>query len=137
MANKGFRYSDEEIRDLARANRGYGLDRIICEIYNMTPGRARMSVRFVDALKILQYHRDVTGEDLYDWVQDPEMTRMVTREEWNRITGNSPVPSGSGMSTSRTPKPDRKVGIGTNARGIPLKPQEFDWAGVVPHWERG
>ena len=64
----GHEISDEEIRDLARANRGYGLDRIICEIYNMTPGRARMSVRFVDALKILQYHRDVTGEDLYDWV---------------------------------------------------------------------
>ena len=135
---RGVRYTPEEIILLVNSNRGYGLERMIKKIYfeNGTTRSQNQSRYFSDTLDVLMDYKETTGEDMYLWIQDPEMTTMVTRNTWKEITNNAPTPKGAGLSTSRTSKLDRKVGIGTNSRHIPLPPQEFDWGGVVPIWMR-
>jgi hypothetical protein len=134
---RGARYPDNEIIYLVKANRGFGLDRMVAEIYDISENKARQSSRFFDTLEILKEHEAYTGEDLYSVIQDPGMIKMVTREEWKKATNNAPVPSGSGLSTARKKnrgKSTRK--LGSFAKGIPLPPTDFFWGGIVPLKDR-
>jgi len=136
---RGIRYSDEEILLFARSNRGYGLERMIRIIYfeNGTEKAQKQSRFFTDALDVLMEHNESSGEDLYEWIQDPEMTKMVTRQEYMRITGAKRVPRGSGHSLGgRKSKPSRERSRGDHMFEVPLLPQHFDWAGILPIWER-
>ena len=133
---RGTRYSDEEIFRLIKANRGFGLVRMISIIYGMDISKTPQSVRFLDTLELINDYKEFSGEDLYEFIQDPSMIKMVTREEWNEATDNAPVPSGVGLSTSRVSKLDIKVGLGSNARDIPLPPMIFNWDGIVPLMDR-
>ena len=134
--NKKARYTDQEIISLVKANRGFGLDRMVAEIYDIAESKARQSSRFFDALETLKEHEAYTGEDLYSLIQDPEMIKMVTREEWKEATNNAPVPKGNGLSTSRKNRGRSTRKIGSFAKAIPLPPMEFSWAGIVPLKER-
>ena len=133
---KGPRYSDNEIIYLAKINRGFGLDRMVSVIYGLKAHRTRHSVKFIDSLETLKEHEAYTGEDIYSWVQDPSMIKMVTREEWRKATDNAPVPSGHGLSTSRGKKGNKYQKTGSNAKAIPLPPMEFFWGDVVPLSDR-
>tara|TARA_B100000676_G_C17932557_1_gene761745 strand:+ start:82 stop:1119 length:1038 start_codon:yes stop_codon:yes gene_type:complete len=53
---------------------------------------------------------------------------MVTRKEYQEITGRNYSPKGSGLSSSRNPGAAK----GTNSKSVPLPPQEFDWLNVTP-----
>ena len=134
------RYSDDEIITLARSNRGYGLERMIRKIYfeNGTKRSQGQSAYYFEALMIIQENNDSTGEDLYSWIEDPEATRFVTREMYLRLTGETRVPRGAGMSQGgRKSKPNRKTsGRGNLLFDVPLPPQEFEWGGVIPLWNR-
>ena len=136
---RGIRYLEEEILLFARSNRGYGLERMIRIIYfeNVTKRSQKGSRFFIDALDVLMDHKESSGEDLYEWIQDPEMTKMVTKQEYMRITGAKRVPKGTGHSLGgRKSKPSRKRSRGDLMLEVPLFPQHFDWAGILPIWER-
>ena len=136
---RGIRYSDEEILLFARSNRGYGLERMIRMIYfeNGTAVAQKQSRYFTDALDVLMEHKESSSEDMFEWIQDPEMIKMVTRQEYMRITGAKRSPKGSGRSLGgRTPKPNRERSRGDHILEVPLLPQQFDWVGIIPIWER-
>ena len=136
---RGIRYSDEEIITFARSNRGYGLERMIKRIYfeKGTKKSQKQSRYYIDALNVLLKHKESSSEDLYECIQDPEMTKMVTRETWLRETGMRYVPKGYGQSQGgRTPKPRIKNPRGGLLLEVPLPPQHFDWAEIIPIWER-
>ena len=136
---RGIRYSDEEILLFARSNRGYGLERMIRMIYfeNGTEKAQKQSRYFTDALDVLMEHNESSSEDMFEWIQDPEMIKMVTRQEYMRITGAKRAPKGSGRSLGgRTPKPNRERSRGDHMLEVPLLPQQFDWVGIIPIWER-
>ena len=133
------RYTSDEIIKIVKSNRGYGLDRLIKKIYfeEGTKKSQKQSRYYFDTLVSLNNHKDTTGEDLYSWIEDPEMTKMVTREMYLSITGNKQVPSGSGRSQGgRTSKPKMKGKSGEHMFDVPLPPQDFDWAEVIPIWGR-
>jgi hypothetical protein len=137
---KNPRYSDDEIIILARSNRGYGLERMIRKIYfekgtKRSQGQSRY---YFEALMIIRENNDLNGEDLYSWIEDPGATRFVTREMYLRLTGETRVPRGAGMSQGgRKSKPTRKTtGRGNLLSDVPLPPQDFDWDGVIPIWNR-
>ena len=118
-------YDPDDIIRLALANRGYGYKRFMGELFSTRWGRKESQI-----LRLFEIHKHETGINPFEILQDPSKTRMITREEWNQITGGAPTPRGSGLATARTSKLNRKVGIGTNARNIPLHPQEFHWLDV-------
>ncbi len=136
---RGLRYSLDDIVVLARSNHGYGLHRLIKAIYfpDGTNRSQRQSSRYTHALECLSIHLDKTGENLYDFIQDPEVAQMVSLEDYLRITGEKKAPRGAGHSMGgRKSKPDRKGMRGGHLLEIPLPPQNFDWGGVVPLWKR-
>ena len=133
---RGIRYSDDEVIYLIKANRGFGLDRMVAEIYDMLIQRVPQSNRFLDTLELISDYKEYSGEDLYSIIQDPSMIKMVTREEWREATNNAVVPSGSGLSTNRGDKGKKYDKIGSNAKDIPLPPMKFNWGDVVPLWDR-
>ncbi len=136
---RGIRYSDEEILLFARSNRGYGLERMIKIIYfeNGTEHGQKQSRFFTDALDVLMEHNESSSEDMFEWIQDPEMIKMVTRQEYMRITGAKRAPRGTGHSLGgRKSKPSRKRSRGDHMLEVPLLPQQFDWVGIIPIWER-
>ena len=53
---------------------------------------------------------------------------MVTRKEYQEITGRKYPPKGSGLSSSRNPGAAK----GTNSKSVPLPPQDFNWLNVTP-----
>lgn len=132
---QGFNYSDEEILALTRQNPGFGIQRFCKELYPKT--RKLSEIRFLVTM-LLQEHLEVTGEDLFDLLQDPSFSRMVSANEYKNITGKSRLPQGHGRSTSRTSKVSEGFGKGSRKVGseinIPLPPQEFNW-GDIPNSE--
>ena len=104
---------------------------------NGTAVAQKQSRYFTDALDVLMEHNESSSEDMFEWIQDPEMIKMVTRQEYMRITGAKRSPKGSGRSLGgRTPKPNRERSRGDHILEEPLLPQQFDWAGIIPIWER-
>ena len=137
--HRGARYSADEILLFARSNRGYGLERMIKMIYfeNGTKKAQNQSRYFTDALGVLMKHNESSGEELYACIQDPEMTILVTRQRWLRETGMRYVPKGYGQSQGgRASKLSMKNPRGDHMNEVPLPPQHFDWAGIIPIWER-
>jgi len=136
---RGVRYSLEEIVTLARANPGYGLHRMVKKIYfpKGTDKSQRQSVRYTHALECLSIHREKTNEDLYDQIQSPEYSTLVTENEYRDITGSN-IPMGFGRRGGRTRKGGKRIDRDARHKMtmIPLPPQEFHWAGIIPLWDR-
>ena len=137
---RGTRYSLEEIVTLVRSNPGYGLHRLVKKIYfpNGTNKSQRQSLRYTHSLECLTIHREKTGEDLYDLAQSPEFSTLVTENEYREITGLN-IPQGYGRRGGRVRKGGRRIDRDSNHKMnmIPLPPQDFHWAGVIPLWDRG
>ncbi len=65
------------------------------------------------------------------------MTILVTKQRWLRETGMRHVPKGYGQSQGgRASKLSMKNPRGDHMNEVPLPPQHFDWAGIIPIWER-
>ena len=137
---RGARYSLQEIVILVRSNPGYGLHRLVKMIYfpNGTDKSQRQSVRYADALECLTIHRQKTGEDLYDLIQSPDYSTLVTENEYREITGLN-IPRGHGRGGGRTRKGGRRIDrdVRHKMTMIPLPPQDFNWAEITPLWDRG
>lgn len=114
------KYSDEELIELAFLNPGYGFKRFI----------NYLSVKDYFVHQLFTEFKEFTNgeEDLLQVLQDPSYVSLVTREEYRQITGRKYSPPGSGLSTSRNPGAAR----GSNAKSIPLPPQEFNWGPYSP-----
>ena len=125
------RYSDDEIISLARQNPGFGVARFCKQLYPRT--KKLSEVRFRITMFLQDYCSD-TGEDLFDLLQDPSFSQMVSADEYRKITGRSRLPQGHGRSTSRSSKISEGFGKGTRMvgaeRNIPLPPQEFNWGEI-------
>ena len=83
---------------------------------------------------ILQDHKEDTGEDLYDLLQSPDFSRLVTENEYREITGEN-IPKGHGRRGSSS---GQKAMRDTKQKMtmIPLPPQEFNWGEIRPSTER-
>jgi len=109
------KYSDEELIELAFLNPGFGFKRFV----------EYLSVKEDFVLDLFIEFKQFTNgeEDPLATLQDPSQMKMVTREEYLRVTNKKYSPKGSGISTSRGSGAE----VGSNHRGIPLPPQEFKW----------
>ena len=114
------KYSDEELIELAFLNPGYGFKRFT----------TYLSVKEDFVLQLFSELKEFTGgvEDPLATLQDPAFMVMVTRKEYQQITGRKYSPKGSGLSTSRNPGAAK----GTNSKSVPLPPQEFNWGPYQP-----
>jgi hypothetical protein len=106
-------------------NPGFGIDRLLKVLYPKTKGLTESRYRLT---MILNDNLHETGEDLYEELQNPEYSKMVTHEEFLEVTGLRNVPNGYGRRGSSTGKRGKK---GSRASLVPLPPQEFKW-GVLP-----
>ncbi len=124
-------YHPEDIIRLAMANPGYGFRRFLDKLYGGKGGKGH-------TLRLFEIHKHETGDNPFEVLQNPAFTEMITREEWKLITNNAPTPRGAGLSQARRSKLERRQGIGTNIRNIPLVPQNFEWLDVeaIPDEER-
>ena len=122
------RYRPDDIIRLALANPGYGFERFMDELHGSKPRRPNRQAQLI---RLFEIHEHETGVNPFGVLQDTSRTRLVSRDEWNRITNNAPLPSGFGYGTTRVSKLDRKNKIGTYNRRIPLPPQDFDWLDVT------
>ena len=82
---------------------------------------------------LLMENKEYTGEDLYGLLQDPSYSKMVTEDEYRRITGKARLPKYTGRGTGR--RVSIAQGGGRQAR-IPLPPQKFNWGQITPASER-
>jgi len=114
------KFSDEEIIDLAFLNPGFGLRKFI----------DMLGVKQDYILELFLSLKEFSNgeEDLISILQDPGKIRMVTREEYYEATGRDRAPKGSGLSTARGSGSQK----GTNAKDVPLPPQEFHWGPYSP-----
>ena len=135
-----FKYTDDEIITLARLNPGVGVQSFVNYLY---PRKKKSThgtgVRYRITMLLIE-HKENTGEDLYELLQDPSFCQMVSANEYRKITGKSRVPRRQGRSNSRTSKISVGFGKGTREvegeRNIPLPPQGFNWGDIVPAEER-
>jgi transposase-like protein len=123
------KYSDEELIELIILNPGFGLERMLRVLYPKSKSVRNQRFRVT---MLLNDYKDFTGEDLYEFIQDPSFSRWVSEHEYKEITGNSRVPKGSGRATGGRPsKVSESYGAGTknvgDHRNIPLPPQKFNW----------
>jgi len=125
------RYSDAEIISLARQNPGYGIERFCKELYPRTKKLAEIRYRIT---MFLQDYCSESGEDLFDLLQDPDFSEIVSAYEYREITGKSRLPQGHGRSNARSSKVSEGFGKGTRKSGaernIPLPPQKFNWGEI-------
>ena len=112
------KYSDEELIELAYQNPGYGFKRFV----------AFLSISEKHCLQLFFEFKNFTNgqEDLYQYLQDESHGTMVTREDYQKITGKKHSPKGSGLSLSRA-SGNRK---GVNSKHIFLPPQIFNWGEI-------
>jgi DNA-binding transcriptional MerR regulator len=112
------KYSDEELIELAYQNPGYGFKRFV----------SFLSISEKHCLQLFFEFKNFTNdeEDLYQHLQDESYGTMVTREDYQNITGKKYSPKGSGLSSSRAPG-TRK---GVNLKQIFLPPQIFNWGEI-------
>ena len=127
-----FLYTDEEIIELVRINPGFGIDRFVKIIYPRRKSVSRMRYRIT---MLLNDHCSVTGEDLYELLQSPDYSTLVSEREYKEITGERNVPRGQGRAAGgRTSKLTRMNPTGTHGKTISFPPQEFNW-GETPDYE--
>lgn len=112
------KYSDEELIELAYQNPGYGFKRFV----------SFLSISEKHCLQLFFEFKNFTNEeeDLYQHLQDESYGTMVTREDYQNITGKKHSPKGSGLSSSRAPGTKK----GVNLKRIFLPPQIFNWGDI-------
>ena len=94
---------------------------MISIVYFNNPTKSyRSSKYFAHAFEVIKEHDNTATENLYDFIQDPDMSRMVSKKEWLDTTGLKYAPSN----------------IRGSGEKVPLPPQQFDWADILPIWER-
>ncbi|SVC75855.1 uncharacterized protein METZ01_LOCUS328709, partial [marine metagenome] len=136
------KYTDDEIIQLVRQNPGYGLLRMVSELYPTKNSRpTRDKNRIVDDMMfIFQEHNEQTGEDPFDLIQSTEFSTMVTEAEYLKRTGKKYLPKGAGRTTGKRKK--RSEG-GGQQNFLALPPQRFNWGEIEPaesrpsHIEKG
>lgn len=113
------KYTDEELIELAYLNPGFGFKRFT----------KHLSIHEKTCFELFMDLKEFTNgmEDLYALLQDESQGTMVTREEYQEITGKKYPPKGSGLSTSRAPGTNK----GNNHKSIFLPPQIFNWGHYV------
>ncbi len=116
------KYSDEDVIELAYQNPGYGLKRFI----------EKLGISETFALNLFLEYKEWTNgeEDLIALLQDSTHGQMITRQDYFKITGDTSVPKGAGISNSRKSKLDRKGERGGFLRDVFLPPQDFNWGNV-------
>lgn len=136
------KYTDDEIIQLVRQNPGYGLLRMVSELYPRKNSRqTRNKNRIVDDIMfILNEHNEETGEDLFELIQSTEFSTKVTEAEYLKRTGKRYLPKGAGRTTGKRKK--RSDGGGYQ-NFLSLPPQRFNWGEIEPaesrpsHIEKG
>ena len=129
---QGFKYTDDEIILLVRQNPGFGIERFCKKLYPKTKSVAKL--RYLVTM-LLNEHFKETGEDLYDLLQSPDFSTLVSENQYKEITGKSRVPKGTGRATGgRSSKASKSYGKGRIQQGdwknILLPPQEFNWGDI-------
>ena len=132
------KYSDEELIQLAILNPGFGINRFLKVLHPDSDADRRRRKRY-HLIQLFDEHKVEFNEDLFDIIQDPDYSNMVTEKQYKEITGEKYLPQGRymGRSTSRTSKLSEGYGKGYNIRGdaqanIPLPPQDFHWGDILP-----
>ena len=126
------KYTDEEILILAELNPGFGLRRFVKQLYPKTKALRKYEYDFT---MLFKDWKDFTGVDLLNHLEDKKYSKLVTGEEYLKITRKKHLPSGYGRSSSRTSSIERKGSPGTGVK-VPLKPQRFNWGNVIRESER-
>ena len=117
-----YKYSDEEIIELILLNPGFGLERMLKVLYPKSKSIRKKRFRIT---MLLNDYKEFTGEDLYEFIQDPSFSRWVTEAEYREVTGTKHLPPGYGRSTGVKRK---KISDGGgNQKYIALPPQKFNW----------
>ena len=115
-------FDPDDIIKLALANESYGFTNFCNELFgSKTKKRDQL-------LRLFSIHKKQTGIDPFDVLQSTKYIQMVTRKEYQEITGRKYSPKGSGLSSSRNPGAAK----GTNSKSVPLPPQDFNWLNVTP-----
>ena len=129
------KYTDEEIIELARLNPGYGILRMVSELYprKKSKGSSNRDRIANDIIFILQEHKEESGEDLFELLQSTEFSTKVTEAEYLRRTGRNRLPKGRGRGTGS--RLSRAQGGGYHTF-IELPPQEFNWGEIMQGSER-
>lgn len=129
-----FLYTDEEIIELIRINPGFGIDRFVKIIYPRKKSVSKM--RYLITM-LLNDHCSDTGEDLYELLQSPEYSTLVSESEYLRITGAHNIPKGHGRRGGRN-RGGGRINRNVKHKGtmIPLPPQEFNWGEISDYEER-
>ena len=113
------KYSDEELIELAYQNPGYGFKRFV----------SFLSISEKHCLQLFFEFKNFTNEeeDLYQYLQDESYGTMVTRKDFQKITGKKYSPKGSGLALTKA-SGNRK---GVNSKHIFLPPQIFNWGEIT------
>jgi hypothetical protein len=125
------KYTDEEIIELVRLNPGFGIIRMVSELYPRKKGKQTRNADRIasDIIFILQEHEKESGDDLFGLLQSTEFSTKVTEAEYLRITGKKYLPQGRGRGTGS--RLSRAKG-GGNYTFIDMPPQEFHWGEITP-----
>ena len=115
-------FDPDDIIKLALANESYGFANFCNELFGSKTKKQDQ------LLRLFSIHKNQTGINPFDVLQSTKYIQMVTRKEYQRITGRKYSPKGSGLSTSRNPGAAK----GTNSKSVPLPPQDFNWLNVTP-----
>jgi hypothetical protein len=130
------KYTEEEVIELARLNPGYGIRRMATELYPSVSTEANEVAGKITI--ILKAHEEECGENLFDSLQSVEYSKMVTENEYLRITGAPNIPRGYGRRGGRNRGGGRiNRDVKHKDTMIPLPPQEFVWGDIASASERG
>ena len=123
------RYHPDDVIRLALGNRGYGFRRFMEQLFGSK------SKNESQILRLFEIHKHETGVNPFEVLQDPSLTKMVTHNEYMKITGRRYAPKGHGRRGNTAGK---KANLDATQGGIPLHPQDFDWLDVaeIPEEER-
>lgn len=123
IPNYAYKYTDDEVISIARLNQGYGFNRFVDKLY---PGRKRRTELRFRFMSMFDEFKEETGEDLFEFLQDPEFIVMVSEKYYRKITGRKQVPKGFGRSLgSRGRK--KKFGKEKIQNKVAMEPQIFNW----------
>ena len=115
------KFTEEEIIELAELNPGYGLRRFVKILYPKSKNKLMKKYEY-NFTMLFQDFKEAFGIDLLNHLVDKRYSKIVSGDEYLKITGEKSVPTGYGNS-------------GGGVR-IPLKPQEFIWGDITPENER-
>ena len=123
------KFSDDEIIELAWLNPGFGIDRLINQIY---PESGKLRKLRYELTVLMNIYLNETGEDVYSSLQNPEYIKWVTHHEYVKITGKN-IPKGFGRKGKSIGKSGDKK---SRASLVPLPPQRFNWGEITSFSER-